>query len=63
MWVKAQTAGGKLVVEIADRGTWRMPREDHGGRGLRIIENLCESVVVHSGKDRSFVKLVFDLTP
>ncbi|MDQ6780808.1 MAG: SpoIIE family protein phosphatase [Candidatus Eremiobacteraeota bacterium] len=63
MWVNAQTAGGKLVVEIADRGTWRMPREDHGGRGLRIIESLCESVVVHSGKDRSFVKLVFDLGP
>lgn len=62
VWVTAQSTDGKLVVEVSDRGSWRMPRRDHGGRGLRIIEHLCESIVVHSGKDRSFVRLVFDLS-
>lgn|GEM_PF-380768 len=63
VWVNAQSSDGKLVVEVSDRGNWRMPRQDHGGRGLHIIESLCESLVVHSGKDRSFVRLTFDLTP
>ncbi|HLW36949.1 MAG TPA: SpoIIE family protein phosphatase, partial [Candidatus Eremiobacteraceae bacterium] len=61
VWIDAQSKNGKLIVEVSDRGSWRMPRQDHGGRGLRIIESLCENVVVHSGKDRSYVRLTFDV--
>ncbi len=61
VWVTVSSQGNRLVVEIADQGSWRLPRDDHGGRGLRIIENLCQNLTVHFGQGRSYLRLEFEL--
>jgi serine phosphatase RsbU (regulator of sigma subunit)/FixJ family two-component response regulator/anti-sigma regulatory factor (Ser/Thr protein kinase) len=42
----AERSCGEVVVEVSDRGRWRPPRGSQRGMGLRMIEQLMDSVDV-----------------
>ncbi|MEX2196997.1 MAG: SpoIIE family protein phosphatase [Thermoleophilaceae bacterium] len=44
--VEAALDGGVVVVAVRDSGRWRDRRDEHRGRGLRIIEGLMDQVQV-----------------
>ncbi|GAB1645607.1 SpoIIE family protein phosphatase [Krasilnikovia sp. MM14-A1259] len=49
--VVASVAGGAVEVRVADRGTWRQTREeDSRGRGLRLIRQVMDEVVIARGE-------------
>jgi serine phosphatase RsbU (regulator of sigma subunit)/anti-sigma regulatory factor (Ser/Thr protein kinase) len=56
--IRARLVGGDVVVEVADRGTWRRGRMDGGGRGLRIMRGLVEKVDIVSEAAGTTVRLV-----
>jgi anti-sigma regulatory factor (Ser/Thr protein kinase) len=45
--LQAQTDGAELTVIVRDTGTWRNPRGQHRGRGLKIIEAAMDDVELH----------------
>jgi anti-sigma regulatory factor (Ser/Thr protein kinase) len=42
--LEARKAGQELTVVVRDTGTWRSPRGEHRGRGLKIIESAMDDV-------------------
>jgi len=49
--------GDAVEVTVRDRGTWRSPNGSEGGRGLRLIEGLMDSVEVSTGTDGTVVRM------
>ncbi len=45
--LQARIEDGELTVVVRDTGTWRSPRGQHRGRGLKIIEAAMDSVVLN----------------
>lgn len=44
--VTAGQQGGRVLIRVADHGSWRTPRGSEGGRGLNLIEQLVDSLDV-----------------
>jgi serine phosphatase RsbU (regulator of sigma subunit)/FixJ family two-component response regulator/anti-sigma regulatory factor (Ser/Thr protein kinase) len=44
--LRAERSCGEVVVEISDRGRWRTPRGSRRGMGLRMMEQLMDTVEV-----------------
>jgi anti-anti-sigma factor len=51
-------AGGRVHVEVSDRGSWRPPTPDpgHRGRGVEMIRALAQDVVLHGDDDGTAVR-------
>jgi anti-sigma regulatory factor (Ser/Thr protein kinase) len=46
--VEARLVGDVLTASVRDRGRWRERRDEHRGRGLKIIEGLMDAVDITS---------------
>jgi anti-sigma regulatory factor (Ser/Thr protein kinase) len=42
----ASRDGDSVTLEVRDRGQWRPPRGEHGGRGIALMRVLCDEVTV-----------------
>lgn len=60
MDIEGAVAGDQLSLTVRDHGSWRSPDADpsgEGGRGLRLMQGLMDSVEVVSGIDGTEVKM------
>jgi anti-anti-sigma factor len=55
--VEASTCQGLAQIVVRDRGRWRAPRPDEGGRGLLLMQGLVDDVDVASGPRGTEVRL------
>jgi serine phosphatase RsbU (regulator of sigma subunit)/DNA-binding response OmpR family regulator/anti-sigma regulatory factor (Ser/Thr protein kinase) len=46
-----------VVLRVADYGHWRPPRGEYGGRGLPLMRELCDEVVIERRPDGTTVNL------
>ena len=49
--------GNVITLEVRDRGLWRPPRGQHGGRGMALMRNLCDEVSVDRRADGTTVTM------
>ena len=49
--------GNVITLEVRDRGRWRPPRGQHGGRGMALMRNLCDEVSVDRRADGTTVTM------
>jgi serine phosphatase RsbU (regulator of sigma subunit)/CheY-like chemotaxis protein/anti-sigma regulatory factor (Ser/Thr protein kinase) len=49
--------GDVVTLEVRDRGRWRPPRGQHGGRGLALMRHLCDEVIVDRRPDGTTVTM------
>ena len=56
--LKAFLAGDRLVVEIWDKGRWRLDGDPERGRGLGIMRALVDDVAIESTRAGTSVRLV-----
>ena len=61
--IEAEHADGVVRVTVADQGRWRPPVDRGGGRGLKIVHALVDSLVIDSGDDGTRAQIVRTLTP
>jgi len=40
-----------VTLRVRDHGSWRAPRGQHRGRGLKLIDALMEDVRIERGED------------
>ena len=59
--VQAARRNGKLVVEVSDSGSWRLPRNDGRGRGLPLMRAIVDEVDVRAGESGTTVRLAVGL--
>jgi serine phosphatase RsbU (regulator of sigma subunit)/CheY-like chemotaxis protein/anti-sigma regulatory factor (Ser/Thr protein kinase) len=52
----ARDADG-VTLEVRDRGQWRPPRGQHGGRGIALMRHLCDEVTVDRRSDGTTVTM------
>ena len=43
--------GDLVTLRVRDYGSWRAPRGQHRGRGLKLIDALMEDVEIERGED------------
>ncbi|MGZ4177422.1 MAG: SpoIIE family protein phosphatase [Solirubrobacteraceae bacterium] len=55
--------GDAVVLEVRDRGQWRPPRGQHGGRGIALMRHLCEEVEVDRRSEGTTVTMRRSLRP
>lgn len=55
--IEALSHGGEVEITVRDRGTWRPPRGEHRGRGLRLIHNFMHAVDVTGGAEGTTVRM------
>ena len=55
--VRASLAEGEAEVTISDRGKWRPPRGNNGGKGIPMMEEFMDDVSVEPGENGTTVKL------
>ena len=55
--VDAAAAGGTVEIVVRDRGSWREPRGDVGGRGLPIIEAYVDELDLRPGPAGTEVRM------
>ena len=55
--VEVAFASGELVATVRDGGSWRERRDEHRGRGLRIIEKLMDEVIVRAEAEGTVVTM------
>jgi len=55
--VDATAAGGDVEIVVRDRGSWRAPRGDVGGRGLPIIEAYVDELDIRPGPAGTEVRM------
>jgi anti-anti-sigma factor len=55
--VEASVHQGLAQIVVRDRGRWRPPRPDEGGRGLLLMQILVDKVDVVSGPDGTEIRL------
>jgi anti-sigma regulatory factor (Ser/Thr protein kinase) len=46
-----------IRLEVRDRGHWRSPRGQHGGRGIALMRHLCDEVTVDRRSDGTTVTM------
>jgi anti-sigma regulatory factor (Ser/Thr protein kinase)/putative methionine-R-sulfoxide reductase with GAF domain len=49
--VRATCENGELAFVVADQGTWRNPRGEHRGRGLKVIRAAMDEVQINTSGD------------
>jgi anti-sigma regulatory factor (Ser/Thr protein kinase) len=49
--VEGNVEGDSVVLRVRDHGSWRAPRGQHRGRGIKLIEALMEDVRIERGDD------------
>lgn len=55
--VRASLEPTMVVLEIRDRGSWRPPRDRHGGRGLQLMRQLCDEVEIDRSSGGTTVRM------
>ena len=55
--LEAGIEDGAVIVTIRDRGSWRSPRPDQGGRGLGIMRTFMDEVGIDTGDGGTTVEL------
>jgi serine phosphatase RsbU (regulator of sigma subunit)/anti-sigma regulatory factor (Ser/Thr protein kinase) len=55
--VRAELADDDIVLEVQDHGSWREPRGDRGGWGLRLIRAVCDEVEVDRRQDGTCIRM------
>ncbi len=55
--LRAYVIRGRLVVEVHDRGRWRLDGDPERGRGLGIMHALVDRVSIESSKSGTSVRL------
>ncbi len=60
--VEAALVADDLVASVRDRGNWRDRRDEHRGRGIKIIEGLMDDVNIESQDDGTLVTMRRRLT-
>jgi PAS domain S-box-containing protein len=55
--VRAWVEGGKLIIDVSDRGRWRAPHDDGGGYGLRVLKGIVQHVDVNRTESGTIVRL------
>jgi anti-sigma regulatory factor (Ser/Thr protein kinase) len=50
-----------IIVEVSDRGSWRMEGETHRGRGLGIMHALVDRVAIETTREGTKVRLELEL--
>jgi PAS domain S-box-containing protein len=63
--VSAFAEDGTIVVEVSDRGAWRVPDENDtiGGRGLHIMRSVMDEVEIQRGPDGTRVRMALAQAP
>lgn len=59
--LKAILLGDRLVVEVWDKGRWRLDGDPERGRGLGIMRALVDDVAIESTRSGTSVRLVLAL--
>ena len=55
--VEGTLEGDCVVLRVRDYGSWRSPRGQHRGRGLKLIDALMEDVRISRGEDGTEVTM------
>jgi len=53
----AKACDGRIVIEVRDRGRWRLEGDPERGRGLGIMRALVDRVLIESTHDGTNVRL------
>jgi anti-sigma regulatory factor (Ser/Thr protein kinase) len=61
--VRAECRRGYVEVKVRDRGRWQLPRGEHRGRGLKIIEAAMDEVDIHADNAGTAVTMRRKLGP
>ncbi|MGN6170918.1 MAG: ATP-binding SpoIIE family protein phosphatase [Solirubrobacteraceae bacterium] len=61
--VRAERRDGCVEVKVRDQGRWQPPRDEHRGRGLKIIEAAMDEVDIHADNAGTAVTMRRKLTP
>jgi anti-sigma regulatory factor (Ser/Thr protein kinase) len=48
--IRAERTAAEVTVRVSDHGSWRPPRGEHRGRGLKIMQAAMDSLDVRSDK-------------
>jgi serine phosphatase RsbU (regulator of sigma subunit)/DNA-binding response OmpR family regulator/anti-sigma regulatory factor (Ser/Thr protein kinase) len=59
----AELVGDEIVLDVRDNGSWREPRGERGGWGLRLIRAVCDAVEVERGPSGTRVRMRQSLHP
>jgi serine phosphatase RsbU (regulator of sigma subunit)/CheY-like chemotaxis protein/anti-sigma regulatory factor (Ser/Thr protein kinase) len=46
-----------VALEIRDSGSWRPPRGEHGGRGLFLMQQLCDELLIDRRPDGTTIRM------
>jgi anti-sigma regulatory factor (Ser/Thr protein kinase)/putative methionine-R-sulfoxide reductase with GAF domain len=57
MEVRAAVVDGEAKVTVRDHGGWRDPRGENRGRGIPVMREFMDDVVIDSGEDGTTVEL------
>jgi PAS domain S-box-containing protein len=55
--VEVTLEGSSVVASVSDQGGWRDPRDDHRGRGLKIIEGIMDACEIAREKQGTCVRM------
>jgi serine phosphatase RsbU (regulator of sigma subunit)/anti-sigma regulatory factor (Ser/Thr protein kinase) len=55
--IRARLAGDQATVAVRDRGGWRPPRGENRGRGIPVMREFMDDVVIESEEDGTTVEL------
>jgi anti-sigma regulatory factor (Ser/Thr protein kinase) len=55
--VEGTLQGDSVTLRIRDHGSWRPPRGDHRGRGLKLIDALMEDVEIERDENGTEVRM------
>jgi anti-sigma regulatory factor (Ser/Thr protein kinase) len=61
--VHAERRNGCIEVTVRDQGRWRLPRGEHRGRGLKIIDAAMDEVEMRAGAAGTAVTMRRHLKP
>jgi serine phosphatase RsbU (regulator of sigma subunit)/CheY-like chemotaxis protein/anti-sigma regulatory factor (Ser/Thr protein kinase) len=54
---RAVREAGAIILTVRDSGSWQPPPSDSGGRGLPLMRQLCDEVVIDRGSDGTTVTM------
>jgi serine phosphatase RsbU (regulator of sigma subunit)/anti-sigma regulatory factor (Ser/Thr protein kinase) len=55
--IRAALADGVATVSVGDRGTWREPRGENRGRGIPVMREFMDDVLIDTGESGTTVEL------
>jgi anti-sigma regulatory factor (Ser/Thr protein kinase) len=55
--VEAALVADELVARVRDRGNWRDRRDEHRGRGIKIIRGLMDDVAIENQNGGTLVTM------